>query len=78
MNLKVIANLSTECKVFFKILPILSTLSLKGNQTALICMKNMAHCLDETQQREYQKVVDFEFLKDITSTNSEASLLLLA
>jgi len=54
MHLKVIANLSVDCKIFLKdYLPKLRQMCIDGEMTALFCVKNMSYELDETHAKNY-------------------------
>jgi hypothetical protein len=46
-------------------------MSLDGVKPALFCVKNMSYELDEANAKQYQEMIDFEFIKEITNQNSE-------
>ena len=76
--LKIIANLSIDCKSFIAQLPFIIDL-VEGSsgtcEAAMIIIKNMGQNLTESQAKQFYKAVDFAFISRHAS--SEQGLLIL-
>lgn len=73
--LKVIANLTIDCKSFISQLPFLVDLVEEGSEGAMIIIKNMGQNLSESQAKQFYKVVDFAFISKFA--HKEQGLLIL-
>ena len=73
--LKIIANLCTDFKGFIDYLSQLKKLANEGNQTALICIKNLGYNLDDYSLKKYFQHIDFRFVEK--HADSEQGLMVL-